>query len=146
MCGNKNNMFCIEDNYMDRVLYIFFLLSSCREVREFFGEKLMATRNMKSKDMCQHFWDIYDRVAQEEVKNNKDRLTSAWQPHQGFQAFIAQIETCLVYGHFAKTIIPDKDVTDALLIVIKQTGHYQVRYDRLEVNPEAEWTNWKKKS
>jgi hypothetical protein len=31
----------------------------------------------KVKDVCDHFWKIYGTVAQEEAKNNKDRLTAA---------------------------------------------------------------------
>ena len=79
---------------------------------------------MKFKDMCQSFWDTYGKLTKEEVKDNKTRLTAAWQPYQGFEAPVAHIETCLVYGHVAKKVIPDKDLTNALFIIIKRTGCY----------------------
>ena len=41
------------------------------------------------------------------------------QPHQGFEALVAQIETCLVYSHFMKELIPHLDLIDVFLIVIK---------------------------
>ena len=43
-----------------------------------------------------------------------------------------------MYGHFAKKVIPSEDLIDAFLIVIKQTGYYQVGYDRWELTPEAQ--------
>jgi hypothetical protein len=83
---------------------------------------MMANPNMKIKCTRERFWETYGRAAQDEVKVNKDGLTTAWQPHLGFEALTAQIETCLVYGHFAKKVIPDKDLINAFLIGIKQTG------------------------
>jgi hypothetical protein len=44
----------------------------------------MANPNMKFKQTYEHFWETCGRVTQEEVTDNKDRLTTAWQPHQGF--------------------------------------------------------------
>ena len=69
-------------------------------------------------------------MTEEEVKDNKDRLTAAWQPHQGVKVLVAQIKTCLVYGHFAYKVIPDKDLIDALLTVITRMGCCQVGYNR----------------
>ena len=76
------------------------------------------------------------------MKDNKDRLTTAWQPHQGFEALVAQIETCLVYSHFAKKLIPDGELMDAFLICIKHMGCYQTRYNRWELLPAAQKRGW----
>jgi hypothetical protein len=92
------------------------------EIKRTFGEEIMTNPNMKFKDMTDSFWGTYGRVTEEEVKDNKDRLTTAWQPHQGFEALIAQIETCLVYSHFAKKLITDVELKDAFLICIKKNG------------------------
>ena len=67
----------------------------------------MVNPNMKFKDMCQSFWDTYARVNEEEVKNNTDMLTVAWQRHKGFEALVAHIKSCLMYDHFATEVIPD---------------------------------------
>ena len=91
---------------------------------------MMANPKMKFKDTTDSFLRTYGRVTKEEVKYNKDRLTTAWQPHQGFEALVAQIETCLVYSHFTKKLIPDRELIDAFLICIKQMGCYQTGYDR----------------
>jgi hypothetical protein len=142
----RRNKFYVEDKHMNRALCQLFLSLISQEIQRTFEEELMANPNMKFKDMCTHFWETYGRVSQEEVKDNRDRLTTAWQPHQGFEALVAQIETCLVYGHFAKKVISNEDLIDAFLIVIKQTGCYQVGYDRWELIPEAQrgsWTNAK---
>ena len=80
-------------------------------------------------------------MTQEEVKDNKDRLTTAWQPQQGFEALIAQIETCLVYGHFSKKVMPNKDLINTLFVVIKEMGCYQVGYNMWELIPENQRTN-----
>ena len=79
---------------------------------------------MKFKEMCQSFWDTYERVTEEDVKDNKDRLSAAWQPHQRFEALVAHIETCLVYGYFTEKVISDEDLIDMFLIVITLTGYY----------------------
>ena len=83
--------------------------------------------------MTDSFGGTYGRVTKEEVKDSKGRLTTAWQPHQGVEALVAQIETCLVYSHFAMNIIPDGELIDAFLICIKQTGCYQTGYGRWEL-------------
>ena len=75
----------------------------------------------------------YGRVTEEEVKYNKDRLATAWQPHQGFEDLVAQIETCLVFSRLAKKLIPDKELIDAFIVIIKKTGCYQTGYDRREL-------------
>ena len=80
--------------------------------------------------MCQNFWNTYGRVTEDDVKDNKDMLTVAWQPHQESEVRMAQIKTCLMYGHFSKKVIPAKDLIDTLLIVIQRMGSYQVRYNR----------------
>ena len=94
---------------------------------------MMANPNMKFKDMATSFGGTYGRVTEEEVEDNKDRLKTAWQPHQGFEAIVAQIETCLVYSHFTKKPIADGELIDVFLICVKQTGCYQTSYDRWEL-------------
>jgi phage terminase small subunit len=112
------------------------------EIQRTFEEEMMANPNMKFKDMADSFWGTYGRVTKEKVKNNKDRLTIVWQPHQGFEALVAQIETCLVYSYFAKKLIPDGELIDAFLIYVKQTGCHQIGYDRWELLPAAQKTGW----
>ena len=114
-----------EDKHMHRALCKLFLSLVSPEIQRNFEEEMIANPNMKFKDMAASFWGTYGRVTGEEVKDNKDRLTTAWQPHQGFEGLVAQIKTCLVYSHFAKKLIPDKELIDAFLIAIKQTGCYQ---------------------
>ena len=80
---------------------------------------------MKFKDMTNSVWGIYRILTEEEVKDNKDRLTTAWQPHRGFEALVAQIKTCLVYRHITKKLILDEELIDVFLIILKQTGCYQ---------------------
>ena len=125
----RKNMFCIEDKHMNRALCKLFLSLVSPEIQRTFEEEMMANPNMKFKDMTDSFGGTYRRVTKEEVKDNKDRLTIAWQPHQDFQALVAQIETCLIYSHFAKKLIPDGELIDAFLICVKQTGCYQTGYD-----------------
>ena len=120
----RKYMFYIEDKHMDRALCKLFLSLVSPEIQRTFEEEMMANPNMKFEDMAASFWGTYGRVTEEEVKDNKDRLTTAWQPHQGFEALVAQIETCLVYSHFAKKLIPDEELIDAFIIVIKKTGCY----------------------
>ena len=76
------------------------------------------------------------------MKDNKDRLTTAWQAHQGFEALVTQIETYLVYSHFTKKLIPGRELINAFLICIKQTGCYQPGYDRWELLPTAQKRVW----
>ena len=82
------------------------------------------------------------------MKDNQDRLTTYWQSHQGFEALVAQIEVCLVYGHFAKKSITDDDMIDAFIIVIKRTGCYSVGLDKWELLENQRWVDckfwWKK--
>ena len=66
----------------------------------------MANSNMKFKDVADSFWGTYGRVTEEEVKDTKGVLTTAWQPHQDFEALVAQIKTCIVFSHFAKKTHP----------------------------------------
>jgi hypothetical protein len=47
-----------------------------------------------------------------------------------------------VYGHVAKKVIPNEDLIDALLIVIKRTGCYHVGYNRWELMPKNQRMNW----
>ena len=77
---------------------------------------------MKFKDMTNSFRGTHGRVTKEEVKGNKDRLTATWQPHRGFEALVAYIETCLVYSHFNKKLLPDGELIVTFLVCIKQTG------------------------
>ena len=65
------------------------------ELQRTFKEEMMSNPDMKIKDMCDHFWNTYKRVTGEEAKENKDMLTAAWQPYQGFEALIAQIRHAL---------------------------------------------------
>ena len=99
-------MFYIEFKHMNWALCKLFLSLVSPEIQRTFEEEMMATPNMKIKDMTDSFGGTYDRVTKEEVEDNKDRLSTAWQPHQGFEALVAQIKTCLVYSHFAKKLIP----------------------------------------
>ena len=94
---------------------------------------MMANPNTKLKEICDRFWSTSGRVTEEEVKDNKDRLTIAWQPRQGVEALITQIETCLMYSHFVKKAIPDGDLSETFLIVIKWTGCYETGYNRWEL-------------
>ena len=91
--------------------------------------------------MYEHFWETYGRVTQEEGEDNKDRLTAACQPHKGFKDLVAQIKTYLVYSHFTKKVIPNEDLINAFLVVIKQKGCYQVGDNTGELTPEAQWTS-----
>jgi hypothetical protein len=120
----RKNMFYIKDKYMNPALRNLFIFLFSQEIQQTFGEELMANPYMKFKDMCQNFWDTYGRVTKEEVNNNKDRLTAVSQPHQRFEALVAHIETCLVYGYFTEKVISDKDLIDMFLIVITLTGYY----------------------
>jgi hypothetical protein len=43
----------------------------------------MANPNMKFKDMCQSFWETDATVIEEEVKDNKDRLTATCSLTEG---------------------------------------------------------------
>jgi hypothetical protein len=138
----RKNMFYIEDKHMNRALCKLFLSLVSVEIQRTFEEEMMANPNMKFKDMADNFWATYGTVTEEEVKDNKDRLTTAWQPHQGFEALVAQIETCLVYSHFARKLIPDGELIDAFLICIKKTGCYQTGYDRWELLPAAQKKVW----
>ena len=92
--------------------------------------------------MADSFWGTYGRAVKEEVKDNKDGLTTVCQPHQGFETLVAQIETCLVYSHFAKKLIPDGELIGVFLICVKQTGCYQTGYDRWELLPAAQKQVW----
>jgi hypothetical protein len=47
------------------------------EIKRTFGEEIMTNPNMKFKDMTDSFWGTYGRVTEEEVKDNKDRLTTS---------------------------------------------------------------------
>jgi hypothetical protein len=85
---------------------------------------------------------MYRRVTEEEVEDNKDRLTAAWQPHHGFEAVVAHTETCRVCGHGVKQIIPNEDLITALLCVVKQTGSNQNRHNRWELLPKDRRTKW----
>ena len=87
---------------MNRALYKLFLSLVSPEIQRTFEEDMMDNPNTKSKDMADSFGGTCGRVTKEEVKYNKDRLSTTWQPHQGFKALVAQIETCLIYSHFAK--------------------------------------------
>ena len=116
----RKNIFYIEDKHMNRALCKLFLSLVSPEIQRTFGEEMVANPNMKFKDMTDTFWGTYGRVTEEEVKDIKDRLTTAWQPHQSFKALVVQIETCLVYSHFAKKLIPDGELIDACLLCIKQ--------------------------
>ena len=91
------------------------------EIQRNFEEEMMANSNMKFKDMCDRFWSTHGRVTKKEVKDNKDRLTTTWQPHQDLEALVAKIETCLVYNHFVRKVIPDKNHIETFLIMIKPT-------------------------
>ena len=92
---------------------------------------------MKFKDMTDTFWGTCGRVTEEEVKDNKDRLTTAWQPHHWFEAPVVQIETYLVYSHVTKKCIPDSEFIDTFLICNKQTGCYQTGFNPCEMFPDA---------
>ena len=85
---------------------------------------------MKFNDMTDSFWGAYGRVTEEEVKDNKDELSTACQPHQVFEALVAQIKTCLVYSHLSKKLILNGELVDAFLLCIKQACCYQTGYDR----------------
>ena len=129
---------------MNQALCKLFLSLFSQEIQQTFEEELTANPNMNFNDTCQSFCNAYGRVTKDEAKDNKGMLTrtAAWQPYQGVEALKAQIKTCLVYDHFAKKVIPDKDLTNALFVVIKQIGCYQVGYDRWEFIPSDERTNW----
>ena len=86
---------------------------------------MMANPNMKFKNMCDSFWSTYGRVTEEEVKDNTDRLTTAWQPYQGFEVPVAQIKMYLVYIHFAKKVIPNRDLVKTFLILTEPTSGEQ---------------------
>jgi hypothetical protein len=63
---------------MNRMLRKLFLFLFSLEIQQTFEEELMANPNMKFKDMCQSFWETDATVTEEEVKDNKDRLTATW--------------------------------------------------------------------
>ena len=70
-------MFYIKDKHMNRALCKLFLSLVSPEIQRTFEEEMMANPNMKFKDMATSFWGTYGRVTKEEVKDNKDRLTTA---------------------------------------------------------------------
>ena len=62
---------------MDRALCKLFLSLVLTEIKRTFEEEIMANPNMKFKEMTDSFGGTYGRVTEEEVKDNKDRLTTA---------------------------------------------------------------------
>ena len=95
-------MFYITDKHMNHALCKVFLSLISPERRRTFEEEMMSNPNTKFKDMCKTFWNTHGRVTKEGTEENKEKLTTALQPHQIFEALVAQIETCLVYSHFVK--------------------------------------------
>ena len=134
----RRYMFYIEDRHMNCALCKMVLSLVLPEIKRTFEEEMIDNPNIKFKDRTDSFWGTYGRVTkEEEAKDNKDRLTTAWQPHQGFEALVAQIEACLVYSHFAKKLIPDGVLIGTFLICVKQMGCYQTGYDCWERLPAA---------
>ena len=86
----RKYMFYIEDKHVNRAVCKLFLSLVSPEIQRTFEEDMMVNPNMKFKDMADSFWGTYGRVTEEEVKDNKDRLTITWPPHQGFKALVAQ--------------------------------------------------------
>ena len=80
----RKNMFYIEDKHMNRALCKLFLSLVLPEIQGTFKEEMMTNPNMKFKDMTNSFGGTYGRVTKEEVKDNKNRLTTSWQLHQDF--------------------------------------------------------------
>ena len=122
----RKNMFYIEEKHMNRALCKLFLSLVLREIQRTFEEKIMANPNTKFKDMTDSFGGTYGRVAEEEVKENKDMLTTVWQPHQGFEALVAQIKTCLVYSHFVKQHPTGRSSTPSSSASSKRDANRQV--------------------
>ena len=62
---------------MNQALCKLFLSLVSPETQRTFEEEMMANPNMKFKDMADNFRGTYGRVTEEEVKDNKDRLTTS---------------------------------------------------------------------
>ena len=71
-------MFCIEDKHTKRVLCELFLSLVLPKVQRTSGEEIVKIPNMQFKDVTNIFWGTYDRVTKDKVKENKERLTTAW--------------------------------------------------------------------
>ena len=99
--GNVNTFF-VEDKHMKRALGQVCLSLLSAEIQRAVEEKPIVNPNMKFNNLCDHFWE-----------------TSAWQPHQRFEALVSHIKIYLVCDHFAKKVIPDEDPIDAFLMFIK---------------------------
>ena len=73
----RKTMFYIEDKHMNRALCKLFLSVVLPEIQRSFEEEIMANPNMKFKGMSNSFLGTYVSVTKEEVKGNKDRLTTS---------------------------------------------------------------------
>ena len=87
----QTHMFYIEDKHMNRAPCKLFLSLVSSGIQRTFEGEMMVNPNTNFKDVTNSFWETYGRVTDEEVKDNNDRLTTAWQPHQGCEARVAQI-------------------------------------------------------
>ena len=72
----RKNMFYIENKHMNRALCKLFLSLVLPEIQRTFEEEMMANPNMKFKGMADSCWETYGRVTNEDMKDNKDRLTT----------------------------------------------------------------------
>ena len=78
-------MYYIEDKHMNCVVCQLFLSLLSLVTQRNFEVELMTNPNKKFKVICEHFWETYGSITHKEAKDNKDRLNTALQLHQGFK-------------------------------------------------------------
>ena len=69
-------LFYIKNKIMTHALCKLFLSLVSSEIQRTFEEEMIANLSMKSKHMCDSFWNTCRRVTKEEVKDNTGRLTT----------------------------------------------------------------------
>ena len=71
-------LFYIKNKIMTHALCKLFLSLVSSEMKRTFEEGMIANLSMKSKHMCDSFWNTCRRVTKEEVKDNTGMLTTDW--------------------------------------------------------------------
>ena len=101
--------------------------------------------NVTAREMLTHVFNQYGNIDQQDILNNRARLTQEWDPNQPFSDLIQRVQAVQEYAADGYRPISERDVVDAIYTVIFNTGLY---YDDCEkwndkTRVEQTWANFK---
>ena len=140
-----NKIIFDDERTMNAALIDRFLYLLTPTYRAEFADARIANPNMTFQNAFHFFNEKYGTSTEVDREENKSKMKQQWQPQDGFEKLIRQIEDGVLYAYFSDYPINDKDIVDMAITHILKTGIFANQYAQWHTRPDDQkmWANFK---